>query len=158
MKKINWKVLLVSLAISLGAGILSSLLSGNSMGEYQELYQPPLAPPGWLFPIVWTILFILMGTAAYLVYESDAGEEDKRAALTVYGVQLLVNVGWSIIFFRLDAYLLAFAWLLLLWYLIYRTIRLFWVIDTTAGGILLPYIVWVTFAGYLNLAIAIYYW
>ena len=157
MKNINWKSLLISIAISLGAGVLSAVLSGNSMEQYEQLYKPPLSPPGWLFPIVWTILFILMGIAAYLVYKSETEGERKRAALTVYAGQLLVNVGWSIIFFGGEAYLVAFAWLVLLWFLIYRTIRHFWEIDRTAGILLLPYILWVTFAGYLNLAIALYY-
>ncbi len=157
MKTINWKALLISLGISLGAGALAGILTSDSMETYGSLYQPPLAPPGWLFPIVWTILFILMGIAAYLIYESDVGEERKRAALRIYGIQLLVNVGWSVIFFRWDAYLLAFAWLLLLWYLIYMTIDQFKEINEIAGKLLLPYILWVTFAGYLNLAIALYY-
>ena len=96
-----------------------------------------------------------MGIAAYLVYVAETEKEQKRQALLVYGVQLLVNIGWSVIFFGFNAYLLAFAWLLLLWYLIYRIIRRFYEIDKTAGILLIPYIVWVTFAGYLNLAIAI---
>lgn len=157
MKQINWKTLLVSLAVSLGAGALAGALTADSMAKYEELYKPPLAPPGWAFPVVWTILFILMGIAAYLVYEADANEEEKKSALLVYGIQLLANVGWSIIFFRFDAYILAFGWLLLLWFLIYRTLRRFYEIEALAGILLVPYLAWVTFAGYLNLAIALYY-
>jgi len=116
-----------------------------------------LAPPGWVFPIVWTILFALMGIASYLVYTSEEDREEKRTALILYGVQLLVNIGWSVIFFGWNLYLLAFAWLILLWYLIYKMIRIFYEIKPASGIILLPYIFWVTFAGYLNLAIAIHY-
>ena len=158
MHKINWKALLISLAISLGTGGLSAALTAGSMEKYKTMYKPPLAPPGWLFPIVWTILFILMGVAAYLVYETEADEEDKQNAYIFYGAQLIVNAAWTIIYFRFQAYIFAFAWLILLWYLILMTIRSFWKINATAGKLLLPYLLWVTFAAYLNLAIAIHYW
>ena len=157
MKQIKWLTLAISLGISLGAGGIASLLTRDSMQQYGELYQPPLAPPGWVFPIVWTILFLLMGIASYLVYTSEGDKEEKRTALILYGIQLLVNIGWSVIFFGWNLYLLAFAWLILLWYLIYKMIRIFYEIKPAAGIILLPYIFWVTFAGYLNLAIAIHY-
>ena len=94
------KPLFISLLISLGTGALSALLTPNVSKQYQTLYKPPLAPPGWLFPIVWTILFILMGVAAYLVYISDS--PDKNTALRLYLIQLVVNVGWSVIFFQLN--------------------------------------------------------
>lgn len=156
MKSINWKSLLVSLAISLGAGVLGNIAGGNNSGQYEQLYQPPLAPPGWVFPIVWTILFILMGIAAYLIYESASPE--KKEALGIYAAQLIANIGWSLIFFGLDAYLLAFAWILLLWYFIFLTWQSFRKINKTAGWLLVPYLAWVTFATYLNLAIAIHYY
>lgn len=156
MKTINWKSLLVSLAISLGAGVLGNIVGGNRDGQYEQLYQPSLAPPGWVFPIVWTILFILMGIAAYLIYESDS--QEKKEALGIYAAQLIANIGWSLIFFGLDAYLLAFAWILLLWYLIFLTWQSFRKINKTAGWLLVPYLAWVTFATYLNLAIAIHYY
>ena len=157
LRTINWKTLLISLAISLGTGIIGTIFSPTNRSEYSTLYQPPLAPPGWLFPIVWTILFILMGIAAWLVYESGAPQGEVRAALIIYGIQLVVNVLWSVIFFRFDAYLLAFVWILLLWYLIYITLKRFYDIVPAAGYLLLPYLLWVTFAGYLTLAITIYY-
>lgn len=157
MGKINWKALLISLAISLGTGIIGGILTANSMQQYETLYRPPLAPPGWVFPVVWTILFLLMGIASYLVYVSDADDSEKQAALRIYGIQLLVNIGWSVIFFRFEAYFLAFAWLLLLWYLIYITTKRFYDINKVAGFLMVPYLLWVTFAGYLNLSIALYY-
>lgn len=155
MKNINWKALLVSIAISLGAGAIAGALTFDSMEQYRNLYHPPLSPPGWLFPIVWSVLFILMGISSYLVYISD--DREKRAALKIYIIQLIVNVGWSIIFFNWQAYVLAFVWLLLLWYLIYLTMRQFYQINPVSGLLLLPYLLWVTFAGYLNLAIAIHW-
>ena len=149
------KPLFISLLISLGTGALSSLLTPNVSEQYRTLYKPPLAPPGWLFPIVWTILFILMGVAAYLVYISDSS--DMYTALRLYLIQLVVNVGWSFIFFRLNAYLLAFTWLLLLFFLVYLTAKEFYKINKTAGYLMIPYLLWIIYAGYINLAIAVYY-
>lgn len=155
LEKINVKPLAVSIAVSLGAGILSAILT-NGMRQYADMYHPPLAPPGWLFPVVWSILYITMGVAAWLVYETPGGD-DKRLAFSLYGNQLLANVVWPLLFFDLEAYFFAFGWLLLLWFLIYLTIRQFSQINRTAGLLLVPYLVWVTFAGYLNLAIALHY-
>lgn len=155
LEKINVKTLVVSVTVSLGAGILSAFLTGGSMRQYADLYHPPLAPPGWVFPIVWTILYILMGVAAWRAFEAPAG--DKRLALSLYGNQLLLNVVWPLLFFNLKFYFFAFGWLLLLWFFLYLTIRQFLQLDRKAGLLLVPYIVWVTFAGYLNLAIAIHY-
>lgn len=152
--KIQWKALVVSLAVSLGTGLLSVLLTPNIQEDYAQLYRPPLAPPGWVFPVVWTILFVLMGIAAYLVYTSGNGQ--STSALKLYLVQLLFNLGWSVLFFRWDAYLPAFLWLLILWYLVYRLIQQFGEINSLAGKLMIPYLIWLTFAGYLNLAIALH--
>lgn len=153
--KNNLKSLVISISISLGAGILSAFLTMGNMRQYADMYKPPLAPPGWLFPIVWTILYIIMGIAAWRVYKTCGS--DRRLALSLYGNQLLLNVVWPLLFFNLKAYFLAFGWLILLWAFIYLTIRQFLQLDRTAGLLLLPYLAWVTFAGYLNLAIAIHY-
>ncbi len=150
--KIQWKKLLICLAIPLAVGGLSALLSG-SMDGFEALNKPPLSPPGWLFPVVWTILFLLMGLASYLVVVSDAPPEEIRKALRVYGVQLAFNFLWSIIFFRFEAYLFAFVWLLVLWVLIAITLLRFVRIRPLAGWLLVPYLLWVTFAGYLNFGI-----
>ena len=152
--KIQWKKLLICLAIPLGVGGLAALLSGG-MDTYGRLIQPPLSPPGWLFPIVWTILYLLMGYASYRVLLADASREDRKKALAVYGIQLFLNFLWPIAFFRLEAYWLAFAILLGLWVSIYLTMHLFSLIDETAEDLLIPYLLWVTFAGYLNLGVAL---
>lgn len=151
----KWKELLISIGISLSVGIMSALLTMVGMRAYAGLYHPPLSPPGWLFPIVWTVLYVLMGIAAYLVYQSEG--KDKKLALTLYVIHLFFNFGWSIIFFNMKAYFFAFAWLLVLWLFIYLTMKQFRQLDKTAGILMLPYLVWVTYAGYLNLAAAIYY-
>lgn len=125
----------------------------GSMERFAALNQPPLSPPGWLFPIVWTILFIMMGIASYLVFVSE--DSRKSSALIVYAVQLAVNFVWPVLFFNLGVYFAAFLWLLFLWVLILITILLFRRIRTAAAVLLLPYLFWTAFAGYLNLGIAL---
>lgn len=149
--KFDWKKLLIALAIPLGVGGLSALLTGGGMADYGQLNQPPLSPPGWVFPVVWTILYLLMGYASYRIHTSDAPQEQKTSALRLYLAQLAVNFLWPLIFFGLEWRLLAFWVILLLWVLIYFTIKRFGQIDEIAADLLLPYILWVTFASYLNL-------
>lgn len=145
---IKLKPLAVSVLIALGVGGLSALLTTSSMEHYGQLKQPPLAPPGWLFPIVWTILFLLMGIAAYLVWMQN--DPDRKTALTLYAVQLGFNFFWTIIFFNLRSYGLALVWLIALWVLILLTVRYFYKSTPAAGILLVPYLLWVTFAAYLN--------
>lgn len=148
------KTFLFFTAIPLLVGIVAGLLTRGSMETFSRLNQPPLSPPGILFPIVWTILYALMGIASYLVYTSDKEKEEVNTALLVYFIQLAVNFFWSIFFFNLEWYTFSFFWLILLWVLIFYTIRLFYPISNTAAYLLIPYLLWVTFAGYLNLGIA----
>ncbi len=148
---INWKSLTANLAISLGTGIFSALITRNSMDTYKNLNLPKLAPPSILFPIVWTILFILMGISAYIIYESNS--DQKQSALTIYGIQLLVNFIWPILFFNLGLYLFSFIWIILLWLLIILMINSFKKISNVAAYLQIPYLLWVTFASYLNFMI-----
>jgi len=149
--KVNWKELIVSIAISLGVGALSGYMIKDSMSLYQALVNPPLTPPGWIFPVVWTILYILMGISVYLIYISDSKE--KVQALQIYAIQLMLNFIWSLVFFNMQAYLLAFVILLFLWLSIIAMIKIFYEINPLAAKLQVPYLLWVTFAGYLNLAI-----
>lgn len=150
--KIKWGKLIISIAIPLGVGAASAFLTMDSMQTFSSLNQPPLSPPAWLFPVVWSILYVLMGIASYIVSESDKPAR-SGTALTVYGAQLFFNFFWSIIFFNLEAYLFAFIWLLILWVLIIINAVLFYRISKPAGILMIPYILWVTFAAYLNFAI-----
>ena len=150
--KIDWKKLIICLAIPLVVGGLAALLSGG-MDTYVAMNKPPLSPPGWLFPVVWTVLYLLMGYASYLVLTADAPMEDKRKALILYGLQLLANFIWPLLFFAAQLPLTALLWLIVLWVLILLTIRAFSDISERAGDLLIPYILWVTFAAYLNLGI-----
>lgn len=150
--KPNLKKLLIALAIPLAVGGLSALLSGG-MGEYMQFNRPPLSPPSWVFPVVWTVLYLMMGYASYRVYTSGKDEAAVRKALTFYVAQLALNFLWSILFFGFEWYLAAFVLLIGLWVLIYITMRQFSAIDEKAGDLLIPYLLWVTFAAYLNLGV-----
>lgn len=151
--KIDKKRLVICLAIPLVVGGAAGLLTMNSMEAFEALNQPPLSPPGWLFPVVWTVLYVLMGIASYLVSVSDAPQEEKARALWTYGIQLAFNFLWPIAFFNLKWYLSAFLWLVILWILILITALRFGRIRKPAGYLLVPYLLWVAFAGYLNLGI-----
>ena len=150
--KIEWKKLLIALSIPLAVGGLAALLSGG-MTNYGTMNKPPLSPPGWVFPVVWTILYLLMGYASYRIWITNAEPTQKRKALRLYGAQLFANFIWPLLFFAGEWFLAALIWLVLLWILIFFTIREFSQIDETAGNLLIPYILWVTFAAYLNLGI-----
>lgn len=151
--KQKWRIFLLCVALPLAVGGLSAWLSRGAMEDFAFLDQPPLSPPGWLFPVVWTVLYILMGLASYRVAMSEASRPEKSRALRPYGLQLFFNFFWSILFFNGELYLLAFVWLVVLWSLIAVTALRFYAIDKTAGYLLVPYLLWVTFAGYLNLGI-----
>lgn len=152
MKTFNLK-LLRSIAIPLIVGVLAALLTRDSMNIFSELNKPALSPPGWLFPVVWTILYTLMGISAYLITNSKAEPIDKAKALAIYTYQLAVNFLWSIFFFNFEWYLFSFIWIVLLWILIILMIRAFYKINRTAAYLNIPYLLWVTFAAYLNLGI-----
>ena len=153
-KRINIKSLVICIIIPLAVGGLAALLTMGSMKDFEALNKPPLSPPGWLFPIVWTVLYVLMGIASYLALETPSSADDTKDAFKAYFLQLFFNFFWSVIFFTLGAYEIAFAWLLvLLAFIILTTVR-FWNINKFAGLLMLPYIAWVSFAGYLNFAIA----
>ena len=152
--KIEWKKLIVCILVPLAVGGLAAVLTMESMMVFDSIQKPVLSPPAWLFPVVWTLLYALMGVASYFVATSNK-KYRAQSALALYGVQLFFNFLWSIIFFNLKAYWFAFVWLVLLWILILITTILFYRISKAAGYFLIPYIMWVTFAAYLNFAIAL---
>lgn len=155
VKKINKKLLAICIAIPLVVGAISALLTKDSMMIFQTVKKPPLSPPGWLFPVVWTVLYTFMGVASYLVLTSEGTMEEKSQTISVYFYQLLVNFLWSTWFFNLQWYVFAFFWLVLLWVLILVTLVRFYRLSKPAGYLMIPYLLWVTFAGYLNLGIAL---
>lgn len=155
MKKHSLSDLLLYVLSAELAGVLSALLSGGFSDFYDTYRQPPLLPPAWLFPVVWTVLYALMGISAYLIHSADADEDKKRRALTVYWAQLAVNFSWSIVFFRFEALWGAFAVIIALLALIVLMLIRFGRIRGAAAYINIPYLLWVMFATYLNLATAV---
>lgn len=147
MKIKDKSALIISILIPLAVGVISSLLSGNA-STYAALNKPALSPPSYIFPIVWTILYILMGISSYIIYSSN--DPAKSKALRTYGLQLFFNFFWSIIFFGLSQYLLAFLWLIVLIFLIIVMIKQFYAISPIAAYLQIPYLVWCIFAAYLN--------
>lgn len=149
-----WLKLIIMIVISETAGILGSFFTIAAIpGWYAGLVKPPLNPPNWIFAPVWNTLYLLMAVAAFLVWRKGRSREDIREALFAFSVQLFLNALWSIIFFGVQSPLWAFIELILMWLAIFWTIKLFWKISKTAAYLLLPYLLWITFAGYLNFAI-----
>ena len=153
--KIKIRPLVIALALPLLTGGLAALISRSKMGLFDTVSKPPLSPPAWLFPVAWTVLYVLMGVASYRVFTARAGSAEKNRALLFYGIQLAFNFFWTLIFFNLGAYWFAFVWLVALLALIAVTTVKFYGIDRPAAYLMLPYLLWVTFAGYLNLGIAL---
>ena len=151
--KIRWKELLFSLAISLGTGALAGLITRGGMEKYGQFQQPPLSPPGIVFPIVWTALYFLMGVSAYRVL---VGEKPLREqAISIYAAQLAVNFFWPLFFFGWGWFWFSFFWLLLLLVLVVWMIFLFFKNYRLAGILQIPYLLWLVFAAYLNLGVAL---
>ena len=140
------------LGFPLAVGGLATLLSGG-MGNYKSFVQPPLSPPGWLFPVVWTLLYLAMGYSSWRVYTKEENHRQRRLSLGLYLAQLFFNFLWPIVFFRFEAFLAAFGVLIALWIGIVATMWQFYKSDEWAGDLLIPYLLWVTFAGYLNLGV-----
>ena len=153
--RINKKLLIVCLVIPLAVGGVAALLTGGAMDAFETMNKPPLSPPGWLFPVVWTILYALMGTASFLTLESRGPQEIIRRGITLYALQLAFNFLWPLFFFKMEWYLFAFIWLIALWVLILLTLRQFRRVSKPAANLMIPYLIWVAFAGYLNLGIYI---
>lgn len=147
MKIKNTSALIIAILIPLAVGSLSSLLSGN-MDTYAMMNRPSISPPAIVFPIVWTILYILMGISSYLIYQSE--NENKEKALRIYALQLFFNFLWSIIFFGFSQYFFAFIWLLALIVILIIMIYEFYKISPLAAYLQIPYLLWCIFAAYLN--------
>lgn len=155
-----WRIAL-AIAIPLGGGFIISLFTRDAMTKFGDFNQPPLSPPAWLFPVAWTILYVLMGVASYLIWEKGylskkpADKTSSRNALIIYAIQLVFNFAWTPFFFALDLFWFAFVWLIVMWILIIVLMIKTQKISKPAFFMLLPYIIWCTFAAYLNCGIAI---
>lgn len=143
--------LLISLGTSLGTGLFSALLNAQGITGYSMLPLPPGAPPGWVFAVVWTLLYGLMGFSAYLVWQSDSPL--RRQGLRLYAAQLIVNFLWPVFFFTLRWNFFSFLWLLLLSTLVAVMFRSFLAVCRLAAYLQIPYLIWLAFAAYLNLGV-----
>jgi len=154
MKKTDWFKLIVAVVIANLAGAVGAVFTMPAIPTwYATLAQPALNPPSWIFAPVWTALYILMGVAAGLVWCRGWGRKDVKIALSVFSVQLILNVLWSIIFFGQHDPGAALAEIVLLWLAILACIIFFWKISRPAAYLLIPYILWVSFAAVLNFGI-----
>ena len=150
MKIKNKSALIISILIPIAVGSLSALFSGRT-SLYSQINKPALSPPGYIFPIVWFILYFLMGVSSYIIYESNSLK--KENALKTYALQLFFNFWWSIIFFRFSLFLFAFLWLLIMIALIAMMIYKFYQINRLSSYLQIPYLLWCLFAAYLNFMI-----
>lgn len=153
MKNQNWKTYALWILIVESVGALSGWLTreGNEIFN-QVIIQPPLSPPAWVFPVVWGILYALMGISAARIYLAPPSEA-RTLGLGLFVAQLAVNFFWSIIFFNLQAFGFAFFWLLLLWGLVLWMILTFRQVDSLAAKLQIPYLLWLTFAAYLSFGV-----
>jgi tryptophan-rich sensory protein len=154
MKINSFAKLYITIGVSLLAGFIGSIFTMSAVTTwYTTLVRPVLSPPNWVFGPVWTTLYILMGISAFLIWKNGLDRKDVRKALAVFGLQLILNTTWSIIFFNLQSPAWAFVNIVAMWIAIVWTMILFYKISRPAMWLLLPYIMWVSFAGYLNLMI-----
>lgn len=149
----NLKEFLKTIAMPLIVGGFSGLLNREAIQAFSDLKQPPLSPPAILFPVVWTLLYLFMGISFYLIKTSGARRSACSDAQAVYFYQLTVNFLWPVFFFSFGWHLFSFFILLLLWGLVYKMIRCFYKVSAWAALLNLPYLLWLTFAAYLNFGV-----
>ena len=148
--------MVISILVCLLAGFIGSIATMPSIPTwYASLQKPAFNPPNWIFAPVWTTLFIMMGVAAYLIWDKGLEKKEVRSALAIFGLQLILNVLWSVLFFGIQLPLFAFIDIIMLWASILATIIYFYRISAAAAYLLIPYILWVSFASILNLSIVI---
>ena len=150
--KVNWKKLIIFIIVTFIVGGFFGFII-NSSSFYNSLEKPPLSPPGIVFPIVWSILYTIMGISLYIISESKIF--DKGQSYLIYTIQLVVNSLWTLLFFGFGLKFISFLWIILLIILVVIMIKNFYKINKTAGLLQIPYLLWLFFAAYLNLAIFI---
>lgn len=151
--KRRWKSLTVILILTLGGGGVVGFLIRNATGFYDTIMKPGFAPPGWIFPLAWSILYLLMALSAWMVLNTASNQ--RMLLITLYFVQLAVNFAWPFLFFIQEALGLAFVWLLILWGLVFVLMTGFYHVRKASAGLLLPYLLWLSFAAVLNFTVAL---
>lgn len=153
MRNNKWKIYLFWIGLAEAVGAIAGILTRNNVLEYQmQVKQPPFSPPGFLFPVVWSILYALMGIGAARISSSNPSPE-RSMGLNLFIVQLTMNFLWPLIFFNMQAYGFAIIWLLLLWFLVAGMVYIFYKTDAVAAILQFPYLVWLSFALYLNIGV-----
>jgi translocator protein len=152
----NLKKLIASIGSCFLVAFLGGIFTSASVSTwYVQLEKPIFNPPNWVFGPVWSILYFMMGLALYKIWNQKTKSSKKEKAIGIFFIQLSLNFMWSLVFFGLRQPLLAFITIILLWIAIFVTMKYFWRISRNAGILLIPYILWVTFASILNLAIVL---
>lgn len=155
MKNSDWKTYAFWIILCEAVGALAGWISAGGIEVYSALAnKPPLTPPQWVFPVVWSILYALMGFSAARISLTPPSKERNRG-LNLFTAQLIVNFFWPLLFFNAQAFGFALIWLILLWVLVFAVILIFRKIDKTAAWLLIPYLAWLTFAVYLNAGVYI---
>lgn len=150
----KFKPYIISIAIALGVGGFGTFLIRDNLYLYSVISKPAFSPPAFLFPIVWTILYILMGISSARIWlQKNSYSYEVMDSLLAYALQLILNFFWPIIFFNIHTFLFSFIWIVILWTSILKMVFKFSVLDKTAAYLNIPYVLWVTFAGYLNFMI-----
>lgn len=152
VQRTTWRSLLLLILVTVGAGALVGFLTQQDQSFYDELAKPNFAPPGWLFPVAWGLLYTAMATSMWFVLRS--GSSNRFLLLGLYAAQLIVNLIWPVLFFTLQTLGLAFFWLILLFALAAIMLIQFFKESSIAGWLLVPYQVWLGFAAILNFTIA----
>ncbi|HEZ7986739.1 MAG TPA: TspO/MBR family protein [Ruminococcus sp.] len=155
MKKFSLTDMLIFVVATELVGAVSALISGNFRGFYEELKLPPLSPPGFVFPIVWAILYAAMGVSAYLIYRDEKHSAQRSTALGLYVIQLAINFAWSIVFFRFKLFIAAVIITVLLIIAVAAMIKSFHKVNSCAAIINIPYLLWTAFALYLTIGVTV---
>lgn len=154
MQHVKFFKLFASIIICLSAGAIGSVFTSSSVGSwYRTLNKPPFSPPSWIFAPVWTLLYLLIGLSLFFVWVDKKSEQGEKTAFFMFSIQLFLNILWSLLFFKLKNPFLAFIEIILLWTAIIFTIALFKKISALSSYLLAPYLLWVTFASFLNYSI-----
>lgn len=153
-EKIDWKLLIKNLIVPLSVGIISGFATREANKEFNSTaVQPAFTPPGWVFPVVWTLLYILMGISSYLIETTPYNTGKKNQSLITYYISLFFNFCWSFLFFMFNLYLTAFVWLVILFILVVTYTLKYFKINKIAGYLNIPYAIWLIFAGILNFSV-----
>ena len=148
--------LVISILVCQCAGLIGSIFTTPAIPTwYAALEKPPFTPPNWLFAPAWVTLYVLMAIAAFLIWRKGLSQEGAKSALLIFLIQLVLNALWSVVFFGFESLLGGVIVILVLWVFILFTILKFYKLSTTAGSLLLPYILWVSFATILNISVLV---